>query len=330
MALHAVDDLSDAFDATREFLFPFDRRRWLRLAVMAFFLGGTGGTSPPMQFSGDFGRVPDVAGPRPLPTDVLHDLGPNAWLVVAALVATVVLLALAFGVVGCIFEFGFLRALVDDEVAVRDSLRRFWKPGLRLFGFRLVLGLVSLAVAGVFVLFAVGGFLAGTPLLGLLGLLVAFPLLVVIGLVVGVGNAFTTFFVVPVMYREECGVVAGWRRLWPTVRAEWKEYAAFAVVGFVLTLAIGVLVGLVLGVAAIVVAIPVSVVFGVPFVLLQGTVAFVLLAVGVVVFLLVMVVVGAFAQVPVQAFLRYYGLFVLGDTDPDLDLIPERRAAVRE
>ena len=42
MALHAIDDVGDALDATRAFLFPFDRTKWLKLALVVFFVG----TSP--------------------------------------------------------------------------------------------------------------------------------------------------------------------------------------------------------------------------------------------------------------------------------------------
>jgi hypothetical protein len=41
-------------------------------------------------------------------------------------------------------------------------------------------------------------------------------------------------------------------------------------------------------------------------------------------------VVAALVGMPVQAYLRYYAMLVLGDVDPDLDLIPDQRAAVRE
>jgi hypothetical protein len=34
-------------------------------------------------------------------------------------------------------------------------------------------------------------------------------------------------------------------------------------------------------------------------------------------------------QVPVHTYLRYYALLVLGDVEPDLDLVPDQRAAIR-
>jgi len=42
MALYPLDGLKDALDATKEFLLPFDLRRWAKLALVAFFIGVPG------------------------------------------------------------------------------------------------------------------------------------------------------------------------------------------------------------------------------------------------------------------------------------------------
>lgn len=55
----------------------------------------------------------------------------------------------------------------------------------------------------------------------------------------------------------------------------------------------------------------------------------IVLAVVVLLFGLSVLVVVALAQVPVVTYLRYYALVVLGDVDSDLDLIPDRRGAIR-
>ncbi|MFC7176725.1 DUF7544 domain-containing protein [Halosegnis marinus] len=46
MPLSATERLDDALDATLDLLTPFDAGRWLRLAVVAFFVGGLGGAPP--------------------------------------------------------------------------------------------------------------------------------------------------------------------------------------------------------------------------------------------------------------------------------------------
>ena len=46
-------------------------------------------------------------------------------------------------------------------------------------------------------------------------------------------------------------------------------------------------------------------------------------------FIVTFLVISLFASVPVQTFLRYYALLVLGHTNVYFDLIPERRSLVQ-
>jgi hypothetical protein len=105
----------------------------------------------------------------------------------------------------------------------------------------------------------------------------------------------------------------------------------YDVVAFVLSIAAGIAASIVVGLAAVALAFPLALLgallyFTVSFSSTVVTVAFVgvaLLAV------LAIVVLWLLVQVPVVAYLRYYALFVLGDADASLDLIPDQRAAVR-
>ncbi|MEF8807135.1 DUF7544 domain-containing protein [Natronomonas sp.] len=333
MALHAIDDVGDAIDATRAFLFPFDLRRWLKLALVAFFVGG-GLNTPSGQFGGSGGPSgsPGPGGGGELPAS-LPSLPVEAMTLIAVAVAVVVLLALVFGIVGSVMEFVFIESLRNDAVRVRQYWSDRWRQGLRLFGFRVVIGLPLLAlVVGWMALFVLPmvtnvqqpAFSAGVFLFGL-------PVLLLAGLVFAVINAFTTFFVVPLMIQRDSGVLAGWRRLWPSMKREWKQYGAFAVFLLVLSLVVGFITSIAVGLVAVVVLIPFAIIGAIVYVALSlsttGTVLLGLLAAG---FALTMLVVWALVQVPVVAYFRYYALLVLGDIDSSFDIIPDQRAAVRE
>ncbi|MFC4358293.1 hypothetical protein ACFO0N_10080 [Halobium salinum] len=329
MPLYALEDLDDALDVTRGFLTPVDRSVWVKLAVVAFFIGGPGANANSVQYTvgGDGnGGVP--------PGEPIPGLGADLWLVVAAAVAVALVVALAFAVVGSVMEFVFVESLRTETVTVRRYWSRYWRQGLRLFGFRLVVGLfvlgsvLLLSAPLLLSLFGVGGLDGAFPVVLLVVLV---PLFVVLALVAGLVNGFTTVFVVPVMMLRGGGVLAGWRRLWPTVVAHWTQYLAYAVVSFLLSILGGVLVGVVTVVAAVVLLIP----FGLLFALGIGALAVaepvgigVLVVVGVA-FGVTLLAVAALVQVPVQTYLRYYALMVLGDVDADLDLVAEQRAAVR-
>ena len=53
------------------------------------------------------------------------------------------------------------------------------------------------------------------------------------------------------------------------------------------------------------------------------------LAIAGAVYVVALVVVAAFAKAPLVVYLRYFGLFVLGDVAEDLDLVPVIRREVR-
>lgn len=333
MTFHAIDDIDDAFAATKEFLLPFDLGRWLRLTVIAFFVGGAGMNAPSGNVTvgdGIDGGAPPGGMPVGPPeiTDAL-------LAALAAVAALVVLLGLVWAILSAIMEFVLVESLREEEVHVRRYGRRYLGKGLRLFGFRLVLGLVALAVVGIplaAAVLAMGGLgaidsLGDVAALFALGVLLAFP----VGIGYAVVGGFTTVFVVPVMILEDRAVLPAWRRFWATLRAEWKQYLVYLGMAFVLHLVAGIAVGAVVGLVGAILFVPVFVGGGIAL-LAGGLSPFALVAVAAVgvVGLLAFLLVAAVVQVPVVTFLRYYALLVLGDTDADLDLVPERRAAIRE
>ncbi|WP_336362945.1 DUF7544 domain-containing protein [Halalkalicoccus salilacus] len=328
MALYAIDDLDDAWDATREFLTPLSIRRLSVLAVIVFFVGGSGSSVP-----GGSGGTRGTTGLDPAPGAeiaaarrfLLENL-----VTIGLLVGAVLLVGLAFLLAGSVMEFVFVQSLRTDEVRFWGYAHRYFDEGLRLFGFRVALGIASLlsiaAIAGSALL--VAGAAPTVELGGLLLAIAAFAIAVVL-LVVTVVDAFTTAFVVPVMLVRNSGVLAAWRAFWRTLVRTWKQYLAYAIAAVILNVAAGIVFTILLAVVALALVIPLAVVVGATALLAPETV---LLAVAVVLglpFVLVLVVAALLIQVPIQTYLRYYALFVLGDTDATLDPIAEVRGAVR-
>lgn len=329
MALHAIDDATDAIDATREFLFPFELRRWLKLALVAFFIGG-GVNAPSGQFGGSGGpSEPGMGGGADLPASLPAD----AAIIIAAVAAVAVLLALVFGIIGSIMEFVFIESLRNETVTLGQYWSDRWRQGLGLFGFRVVIGLPVLLLVLGWLAVSLAPFFSGVQQPGLsAGLfLVGLPLLFAVGLVFAVVYSFTTFFVVPLMIQEDSGVLAAWRRLWPSIKREWKQYGAFAVIGFVLSIVVGFIASIAVGLVSIVLLIPFAIVGGIVYVALSlSTAGAVVLGLLAVVFVLALLVVWALVQVPVVTYLRYYALLVLGDIESDFDIIPDQRETIRE
>ena len=343
MSLYAIENIGDAYEATRAFLFPFSLRRWLKLALVVFFVGGA---SLGSGFQGGFEF--DTPVNQPIGPDVGPAAGPGGGVadgaaigqflpLIIGLAALALLIVLAFAVVGSVMEFVLVASLREETVTIRRFVGRYWRKGLRLLGFRvglwlLTAALVAVPVAAVAVVFVGPDTRIGGAAIAL-ALLVPFALLV--ALVAALAYGFTTVFAVPIMLLEDRGVLSAWRRLWPTLRGQWKEYLAYVVLEALLSIAVGVAVGVLTALALVGLAIPFGALGALTVVAGGGMaslspVAIALLAVGALVFAILAIVLTALVQVPVLTYFRYYALFVLGDTDESLDLVPERRRRVRE
>ncbi len=334
MALYAIDDLDEAFEATREFLLPFDARTWLKLAVVVFFIGGASAQFPSAnwQFAGD--DVPAEVDVGALPA---VSLPVDAVVLAAALVVLGALLALGFLYLGSVMEFVLLDALRRDSPAleVRRSVRRHARRGLRLFGFRVALGLVVLLTAALLVVPVVLAVLGDPTTAAVVGaVVVVVPLVLLVAGLAAVVDGFTAAFVAPVMLIEGRGVLDGWRRFWPTLRREWKQYLVYALLAVGLNFVAGIALAAAGALVALTLLLPFGLVGGLVVLAALGTGGVSLVAgaalVGIgLLYVATLLVAFAVVLVPVRTYLRYYSLFVLGDTEPAFDLVPAARERTR-
>ncbi|WP_293028926.1 hypothetical protein [Natronococcus sp.] len=317
--MDAVDDLGDAIDATRNFLTPVRAGLWLRLAILALFVGGLG-TGFPSAPTGDVGPATEQA-----PGPGAEAVPEEAILAAVVAVGFLLLLWLGYALVAAVMEFVFIESLRSEEVRVRRYSNANVGRGIRLFGFRVALIAVAALVGAtpvVATVFGLGGIDGWAGVVGLAGLFA-----VGVYLVYAVINRFTSEFVAPVMLLEERGVLSAWRQFWPTLRANWLEYAVYLVLVWIIQAAVGIAVSILMLIAGIVVAIPFVVVAVLLFAL--GDIGAILAAVVVLAGVLAFVLAALLIQVPVVSYFKYYALLLLGDTNADLDLIPDQRAAIR-
>jgi hypothetical protein len=327
MALHAVDDLSDAYRATRSFLLPLEWGRWLRLSLLSLFVAGSsGGGAPTGGFEGPITTSPDpVPGSGTDFAGAIDQIGAmlaSNFVFVLGIIVVAFLLGVVLQWLAATFEFTFLESLRTDEVHVRRYTSEYTGPGTRLFAFRLLFGLATLLVFGGVALVVIAPILYGIAPAGpLLLALFMVPLFLVFGVVAAVVYVFTTAFVAPIMVIEDRGVLSAWKRFWGVFKSAWTDFLVFVLVGLFLMIAMGILVGIVMAVIGVAIALPVIVAL-----LAGGPLFAALLAVPAA---LLALLAWALVQVPVQTYLRHWALLVLGDVEPDLDLIPDRRAAIR-
>ncbi|MFC6719009.1 hypothetical protein ACFQGT_20395 [Natrialbaceae archaeon GCM10025810] len=324
MSWRALDELRPSLEATRGLLLPFELRRWLVLAVVAFFVSGVSGGRPDASTTAwDAPRNGQPVDETPIPIDD-PPLSPEIDVgLIAFAVGTILVIGLVLLLVGAIMEFVFVRILTDREVRIRGYFSTNVSNGASLFLFRaaLLLGVLALIAFPAVLFFFI------SPLLLVPLAILLVPVLLVTGIALWVVLRFTADFVVPVMLLEGAGIVEAWREFWPALVEDWEQYGVYALARLVLGFVAGILVGIGFVAVGIVLAIPFGIVGVTVYFLLEVVLGLpslsivLLVAVGILYAISVIVAGITLVQVPIQTYLRYYSLFVLGGITSRFDTV---------
>ncbi|MFP9191778.1 DUF7544 domain-containing protein [Natronosalvus vescus] len=332
--MYAIDNLGDAIDVTRDRLTPIEIGTWLKLAIILLFVGGAtvGGPGLPASDGGTAtGDMEGVDSLEELEAEWNAEFGDQVTFeellyAIAILVVLLIGFGLIYALIAAIMEFTFIESLRSESVHLRRYFNQNLGRGLRLFGFRIGLFLavlVPLAVPVWYVISTANGF---TVTLAVLGGIYALTALV-LGLLYVLISRFTTIFVTQVMLLEDRGVLSAWKRFFPTLRGNLAEYGLYVLLVWILQVVVNFGFAFLAVIAALVVVIPFAITVAV-LVVVGGPALYLAVAVGALGLLTVLLAV-MLIRVPIDSYFRYYGFLLLGDTNPELDLIPERRAAVR-
>ena len=332
--MDAIDDLGDAVGASRAFLTPVRAGTWLKLAAVVVFVSSLGFgletaipgsdtllfTDDPTGGGWQFEGVEEPEGTEgQIPTEQIES-------VLLALAGLFLLVWLCYAFVAGIMEFVFLESLRSREVRLRRHVAANLRKGSRLFLFRLGLLLFVGALGaapGYFVAAGEGSLSDLSP--GLFGLYTLYGGLVYVGY--SIVRRFTDEFVAPIMLLEDRSVVDAWGRFREPLTENWTEYAVYLLVTWILTLAVTIAAWTVVGIGLFVLTIPITIVVFV--LVLLGPIGLLLLFVVGPLLLAVVLLFMGLVWAPITTFFQYYALLLLGDTDDDLDLIPDQRAAIR-
>lgn len=311
--MYAFNRLDGAFQRTKSLLWPIRWGVWLRLALIALFVGG--GVSFPNTSGYNFNE-------GDLPPGVMESL-PGIATIVVALILIVLAIALVWWIVGTVMQFVFVDMLRTGDIHIRPFFGERLGKGLRLFLFQagLTLILVFAMIAFILMLVGLGGSSGGGAGVGVAFILLFIPFVLVTALLFGIIFLLTHDFVVPIMIHEDCGVIEGWRRLFRIISENVWQTVVYIVTRFVLGLVAGIVQAVLVILALLIIAIP-FVLIGI--VLLAAVAAnYVLLLALLIPYLIIAVPVALLIAVPFVTFFRYYGLLVLEGLAPGYHLLPE-------
>ena len=339
MRKSAVDVISTAFaHAADQLAEPFRFSQWARLALLAL---ATGELSSGGGCSNAFSRFPSQF-PKPSHSFVdasgidlkslLHGIDP-------ALLVTLFLVVLVGGLVMMlvwIFVASVSRFMLFEAVLTKNcgplgaGWQRWQGPGLKYFGWQLILFVISISVAAVLFLPLL------LPILATVknnrdfgpGLFLAFlPMILVFGafsLILALIHLFSKDFVVPLMALDGVGVFEAWKRLWAMIKVEPLSYAGYVGMKIVLAIGASVVFGILSGIAAAIVAVPFVVVGVILALMAKGgglswnAVTITALVVLGVIALAILAYVVALACVPVAVFFPAYSMYFFAEKYPAL------------
>ena len=312
---YGFSEVSGAVYRAKNLLWPFQWGVWLRIAIIALFIGGCGFNVP----GSSYGDVSDTD----ISSGILSDLGMDALGIILIIVGVVLLLGVICMFIGAVLQFVFVDCLTSGQIQLTRTFKERSGKGARLLlfniGITLITVLVIMVLGLIFLLPVVlGG--ASSDVLMVVAMLAFLFLIMLLMIPVALIVLFTNDFVVPVMISDDCGVIAAWHKVIPILKSEWKQALGYVVARFVLAIVAFILMFIVLMLAILITAIP-FVIIGVVLFMVFATMN-VMLILLMIPFVLLVILESLLINVPIVTFFRYYSLQVLGKLDATYALLP--------
>lgn len=248
--ISVTDPIGPAIGRVRQLLFhPFDLGKWFTIGFCAWLAGlgerGSGGnfnynTNDSGRHGGDVQRQFEHGREF-----VINNL---VWILPLA----IFLVALAFAVGVFLLwlnsrgKFMLLHCVALDRAEVREPWNRYSSAANSLFWFRLVLGLIGLAVVlpcivlMVLAILSLGG--RGIAFAGIMALIGLFGVMMAISLVFALIRKFTMDFVVPLMYLHGGSCLGAWREFIKMLGANVGHFALYILFQIVIAIAVSIIV----------------------------------------------------------------------------------------
>lgn len=272
MSWYGIDAVDKAVSRARRALFePFDFWKWVKLAIILFFLGSGssnfGGSGNNYRMSPEEYRNTTTLG-----SDLIHKYIPqninspatfiSEYGFFIALIAALILIILLFSYISSIMEFVFVESLVKNDVKFWAYTRKFLGKGFNLFLVRLALMIISLVFLGIAALPLISSIMKTSSDLfwpALMGGLIWFiGILIVLGLIMGIISSFISL-AIPISIYRNTGILASLKLVFANFRKSWKQVLVYWVARFVLGLVLGILM-LILFLVVLVVSVIISLV----------------------------------------------------------------------
>ncbi len=246
--ISVINPITPAFDRVKLMLFrPFDLGRWFIIGICAWLasLGSGGGGGPRFNFPFD-----DRSNAREAINETKEFVIENLYWIVPLVVFLVlfgIVLWLVLTWLSSRGKFMFLHCVSGNKAEVKNPWRKFREHANSLFVFRIVLSLVGFIIIILPIIFTIiliaTMVSAGAPALGpILGIVLLVLCIIVISICLGLIGAFTTDFVVPIMFLRTTSVRAAWREFLEILSANKARFLLYLLFQIVIGIAISAIV----------------------------------------------------------------------------------------
>jgi len=250
--ISVIDPISPAVERVKTLLFkPFDLGKWFTIGFCAWLAylgtGGSGGGGGGNWNASRGQHQAKIA--ESVNAAKEYFLENLSWIIPVAVIAAVLIIGIGLLVtwLNSRGRFMFLHCVAENKSEVKVPWHKFRKHGNSLFLFRVVLGLIGLAIVAVpitgivlFIMMAEAAkyaVIVFVPITIILGLIV-FVLAIALSLV----SKFTFDFVVPIMFLRTASCTAGWREFLTILSVNKARLALYIIFQIVIAIAIGTIV----------------------------------------------------------------------------------------
>ena len=212
----AWDAITDAMTKTRQMLFePFDLKKWVKLAIILFFISSGSLNFGSSSSSSNFGNFDGSQSDAKLDAFIEEAVsGVSVFMhqyllyIVLAVLAILLLIAL-FSYISNVMQFVFVESVVKNQVTLKAYIRNNLGNGLRLFILNWTLGVLFLAALILSLLPAFSAIMEGNFSVLFFGsLLMPFFVIVFGSIIFSLIGSFINL-AIPVMLYEDVGIIIG-------------------------------------------------------------------------------------------------------------------------
>jgi hypothetical protein len=252
MSWYGIDAVDKAISRTRRALFePFDFWKWMKLAIVIFFLSGA--ISNFGNSGTNYRTNPEDFTNTSLGSDLIQDSTSyniienihssitsfSDYGLLIGLIAGIILLVLLFAYVSSVMEFVFVESLVKNDVKFWAYSRRFLGKGFNLLLVRLALGIIFLVLLGIAAIPLISSIIKNSSNFSwfiLLGWI--FWILGVVALLNVFGSIIYSFLslAIPISIYRDLGILSAFRLVFANFRKNWQQVLVYWGVRLVLGL----------------------------------------------------------------------------------------------